>query len=83
MTNRRIKKFNNDILHMPESYWKGFTRLGLKEVGEVIFGARYSDLDTKNTMVRKDGRMIKQKGMKKDDYLKDVMVRIRKARESI
>ncbi len=82
MTDRR-HKFNDDILHMPESYWKGFTRQGLKEIGEVVFGARYSDLETKNTMVRKDGKMIKQKGMKKEDYLKDVLARIRKARESI
>ena len=46
-------KLNNDLLHMPESYWKGFTRAGLKEIAEVLFGARYSDLDIKNSMLKR------------------------------
>ncbi len=73
----RIRENNRkDILHQPQTYWKKLGISGIKEISETVFHRRYSDLETTGGQ----GKFVKHHKMKRDDYFKDLMSLIQKAR---
>ncbi len=53
---------------------------GTKEIAQQVFGRRYSDLETKGGVIKKSGKTETYKKMKREDYFRDLMELIRKAR---